>query len=84
MSTFSLVSQSLRTGEPIHTALPQNLLDRLLYHHTAVYLDPNTEGIIKVDEIKALDYLYYAAAVIAVFQLMEVSSEVICTPGLPN
>ena len=34
MSVFSLVSQSLRTGEPLHQILPTSLLDRMLYHQT--------------------------------------------------
>ena len=73
---FSVVSQSLRTGEPIHTTLPPNLLDRLLYHHTAVHdtSESTSEGLLLVDEVQALDHLYYAPAVIAVFQLMEVCS----------
>ena len=33
MSVFTAVSQSLRSGEPIHQILPASLLDRLLYHH---------------------------------------------------
>ncbi|KAI0041578.1 hypothetical protein FA95DRAFT_677065 [Auriscalpium vulgare] len=75
LSVFSLVAQALRTGEPIHTALPQNLMDRLLYHYTAVYLNPRHDGLIRIDEIESLDYLYYAAAVIAVLQLMEILDE---------
>lgn len=34
MSIFALVSQSLRTGEPLHQILPSSLLDRMLYHQT--------------------------------------------------
>ena len=32
MTTFALVSQSLRTAEPLHQILPTSLLDRLLHH----------------------------------------------------
>ncbi|KAI5116968.1 hypothetical protein M0805_002170 [Coniferiporia weirii] len=32
-SVFTLVSQSLRTGEPLHQAIPSSLRDRLFYHH---------------------------------------------------
>ncbi|KAK7451262.1 hypothetical protein VKT23_012602 [Stygiomarasmius scandens] len=32
MAVFSLVSQSLRTAEPLHTVLPQSLVGRLMYH----------------------------------------------------
>jgi len=34
MSIFALVSQSLRTGEPLHQILPSSLLDRMLYHQS--------------------------------------------------
>ncbi|THU86398.1 hypothetical protein K435DRAFT_822159 [Dendrothele bispora CBS 962.96] len=32
MAVFSLISQSLRTAEPLHTVLPQSLIGRLMYH----------------------------------------------------
>ena len=32
VSMFFLVSQSLRTGEPLHSAQYKNLTDRLHYH----------------------------------------------------
>ncbi|KAI0055431.1 hypothetical protein BV25DRAFT_1833168 [Artomyces pyxidatus] len=77
LSVFSLVSQSLRTGEPMHVVLPQNLLDRLLYHHTAVFFIPDSEpqGLINLEEIQSFDYLFYASAVISVVQLMELLDE---------
>lgn len=88
LTTFSLVSQSLRTGEPIHTVLPQNILERLVYHYTPVYLsaihsggknagegvNPPRGGIRQIDSsvFKSLDYMYYSAAIVAVFQILEV------------
>ncbi|KAA1472661.1 hypothetical protein DENSPDRAFT_872334 [Dentipellis sp. KUC8613] len=72
LAMFSLVSQSLRNGEPMHTVLPQNLLDRLFYHHSPVYLrpDPDTMGVIDTADMESLEHMYYSTAVIAVFQLM--------------
>ncbi|KAI0300497.1 hypothetical protein B0F90DRAFT_1723438 [Multifurca ochricompacta] len=77
LSVFSIVAQSLRTGEPMHTVLPQNLLDRLLYHDAAAYaiaptLDVNMNHI---QELRSLDYLFYATAVIGVLQLIELLDE---------
>lgn len=89
LTTFSLVSQSLRTGEPVHTVLPHNLLERLVYHYTPVYLSAvgpgggknNGEGgnqqgkrMTRVDSsvFKSLDYMFYSAAIVAVFQILEV------------
>ncbi|KAJ7784920.1 hypothetical protein DFH07DRAFT_763532 [Mycena maculata] len=34
MAIFSLISQSLRTGEPMHQVLPTSLLDRLFYQQS--------------------------------------------------
>ena len=34
MSVFALVSQALRTGEPLHQILPSSLTERMLYHQT--------------------------------------------------
>ncbi|KAL5483606.1 hypothetical protein ACEPAI_8838 [Sanghuangporus weigelae] len=34
MSVFTVISQALRTGEPLHQIMPSSLLDRLLYHHS--------------------------------------------------
>jgi hypothetical protein len=77
LSVFSLVTQSLRTGEPMHSVLPQSLLDRLLYHDAAVYSNPPTmeHGIDHVRELRSLNYLFFATAVIAVLQLIELLDE---------
>ncbi|KAI9512000.1 hypothetical protein F5148DRAFT_157072 [Russula earlei] len=71
LSVFSLVSQSLRTGEPMHTVLPQSLLDRLLYHDTAAYATPPTVSDEIVRELRSPNYLFYATAVISVLQITE-------------
>ncbi|KAH9042560.1 hypothetical protein EDB85DRAFT_1915639 [Lactarius pseudohatsudake] len=77
LSVFSLVAQSLRIGEPMHSVLPQSLLDRLLYHDAAAYSNtPAMEhGIDHIRELRSLNYLFFATAVIAVLQLTELLDE---------
>ena len=72
LSVFSLVAQSLRTGEPMHVVLPQSLLDRLLYHDIVVQATTQTGGIDHLQELRSLNYLFYATAVIGVLQIIEV------------
>jgi hypothetical protein len=72
LSVFSLVAQSLRTGEPMHIVLPQSLLDRLLYHDIVVQATSQTGGIDHLQELRSLNYLFYATAVIGVLQIIEV------------
>ena len=62
MSIFALVSQSLRTGEPIHQILPTSLLDRLLYHSSHQQLSEREEvHRLKVAEkLASLDFSYFA------------------------
>lgn len=75
VSVFSSVSHSLRTGEPMHTVLPQTLLDRmLLHHHFGVVATPELDGnsVIGPDEAQSLDHMFYTSAVVAVYQLMQV------------
>ena len=56
----------------MHVVLPQNLLDRLLYHDVAAYgIQPNT-SIDHIRELRSPDYLFYATSVISVFQIAEV------------
>lgn len=76
MSMFALVSQSLRTGEPMHQVLPTTLIDRLFYHKHQVNEEKTaTEDriAINVAQIQSLDYMYYAAGVVAVYQLLQAS-----------
>ena len=65
---------SLRIGEPMHTVLPQSLLDRLLYHDVAAYSTPMpmTAGVDHRRELRSLNYLFYATAVIDVLHISEV------------
>ena len=75
VSVFSTVSHSLRTGEPMHTIIPQTLLDRLLlHHHIGVVSTPDLDGprVIGPDETQSLDHMFYTSAVVAVYQLMQV------------
>ncbi|KAN0131986.1 Protein of unknown function (DUF2422) domain containing protein [Lactarius tabidus] len=80
VSVFSSVSHSLRTGEPMHTVLPQTLLDRLVLHHQiGAVATPEFEGhghrVIGPDETQSLDHMFYTSAVVAVYQLMECLDE---------
>ncbi|KAJ7513178.1 hypothetical protein B0H11DRAFT_2303465 [Mycena galericulata] len=73
MAVFSLISQALRTGEPLHQVLPQNLLDRLFYHHSHTQaLTPSlgTAKRIDVEALKSPTYMQYATGMIAVYQLL--------------
>jgi hypothetical protein len=78
VSVFSSVSQSLRTGEPLHTVLPQTLLDRLLIHHqlgefaTLATPDLDSRSEIGPDEMQSINHMFYTSAVVAVYQLMQV------------
>ena len=58
----------------MHSVLPQSLLDRFLYHDAAAYSHPPTieRGIDHIRELRSLNYLFFATAVIAVLQLTEV------------
>jgi hypothetical protein len=56
----------------MHIVLPQSLLDRLLYHDMVVQGTLQTRGIDHVHELRSLDYLFYASAVIGVLQVIEV------------
>jgi hypothetical protein len=69
------VSQSLHTGIPIHNVLPETLLDRLLLHHQLAFTEtPDIDGHddIGPDEMQSLEHMFYASAVIAVYQLIRV------------
>ncbi|KAI9512001.1 hypothetical protein F5148DRAFT_1280228 [Russula earlei] len=77
VSVFTSVSQSLKTGEPMHTILPQTLLDRLLLHHrvevSVTELDGGNE--IGPEEMQSIDHMFYTSAVVAVYQLMQCLDE---------
>jgi len=73
VSIFSLVSQSLRTGEPMHQVLPSSLVERLFYHHRGGNNGDHAsdkERHIDIDQVQSLDYMYYANGLVAVYQLL--------------
>lgn len=83
MTVFSLISQSLRTAEPLHQALPQSLVGRLMYHHynhnlhKASPVRPSissrqSKEELSVETISSLDYMYYATGIVAVFLVLRV------------
>ncbi len=76
LSTFTLVSQSLRTGEPMHQILPSTLLDRLLYHKTKrnTRADKLINQTSTADRVRSIDFMYYSAGICAVSQIIWVSS----------
>ncbi|THH07358.1 hypothetical protein EW145_g3442 [Phellinidium pouzarii] len=74
ISTFALVSHSLRTAEPMHQILPTSLLDRLLYHHdhdTLAHADNEEEKTCYVERISSLDFMYFSTGVAAVSQAIQ-------------
>ena len=79
MGTFSLVAQTLRTGEPIPQAFHQNLLDRLHYDGTVgrqtFQTDADTNESLRalhLEQVSKYEYLFYATSICAVFQVIEV------------
>ncbi|KAG7440200.1 uncharacterized protein BT62DRAFT_1012986 [Guyanagaster necrorhizus] len=66
MGLFSLVSQSLRTAEPMHQVLPETLLEKLFYHQSNYAIRDS----LTLESATSLDYMYYAAGVVAVYQLL--------------
>ncbi|GBE84358.1 hypothetical protein BKA93DRAFT_807068 [Sparassis latifolia] len=73
LSTFMLVSQSLRTGEPLHQAQYQNLLDRVHYHGDMSHPTFDNEDVKAAERLQSItsyEYIYYATAIVSVFQLL--------------
>ncbi|PCH37055.1 hypothetical protein WOLCODRAFT_140699 [Wolfiporia cocos MD-104 SS10] len=77
MSAFLLISQSLRTGEPLHQTQYQNLVDRVFYHGDAdlpsLKLDEELRDSMRIEQLESVssyEYMFYASAVVAVFQLL--------------
>ncbi|KAK0199602.1 hypothetical protein DFS33DRAFT_1267811 [Desarmillaria ectypa] len=66
MGLFSLVSQSLRTAEPMHQVLPETLLEKLFYHQS----NYASRDSLTPEYATSVDYMYYAAGVVAVYQLL--------------
>ena len=85
MATFSIVSQALRTGEPIPQAFNTNLFERLHYHgdvghYSYVAKDDVTHDDVHrrhLDSIKKYEFLFYATAISSVFQLLDVSIDIL-------
>lgn len=74
MSIFGLVSNSLRTGEPMHQVLPQTLLERLFYHRHTTLLSPNSDkkDFVDLEEMQSVDYMFYCTGLVAVYHLLRV------------
>ncbi|KAJ7719305.1 hypothetical protein B0H16DRAFT_1897243 [Mycena metata] len=73
MAAFSLISQSLRNGEPLHHVLPHSLLDRLFYHghtHNGTAIPPVRERWMDVEALKSPSYMYYSSGMVAIYQLL--------------
>ncbi len=74
MSVFSLVSRSLRTGEPLQETLPKNLVERLFHHSRRNGSDDSEDlGESFWEELSSVEYLNYAAGVTAVFMIVLVT-----------
>ncbi|EGN94526.1 hypothetical protein SERLA73DRAFT_188476 [Serpula lacrymans var. lacrymans S7.3] len=71
LTKFTVVSQSLRTGEAMHQVLPRSLLDRLFYHNRIANIAHVAgEDSVDVEALRSLDYVYYASGIVAVSQLL--------------
>ncbi|KAI0070747.1 hypothetical protein K474DRAFT_1631398 [Panus rudis PR-1116 ss-1] len=78
VSAFAVVSQALRTGEPLHEATRQNLVERLHYHGDVAehaleeHADLNQDHVAHpIESISDYDYMFYASAIVAVFQVLD-------------
>ncbi|TFY63497.1 hypothetical protein EVJ58_g3215 [Rhodofomes roseus] len=78
MSAFLLVSQSLRTGEPLHQAQSEDLIERAFYHSTSPTTMPGLDAealrdsrLKRLQSITTYEYMFYASGVVAVFRMLE-------------
>ncbi|KAH8103409.1 hypothetical protein BXZ70DRAFT_728472 [Cristinia sonorae] len=82
VSSFSTIAQALRSGEPLSQTFHQNLLDRLFYHGVmhattskAIREGPQSLSAQGTEDptesIMDYEFMFYASAVVAVFQLVE-------------
>ncbi|THH31626.1 hypothetical protein EUX98_g2549 [Antrodiella citrinella] len=82
VASFSIIAQALRSGEPLSATFHQNLLDRLFYHsvmHTTtskvLQEGPSTASATGTEDpyesVTSYEFMFYASAVVAVFQLIE-------------
>ncbi|KAF8921505.1 hypothetical protein CPB85DRAFT_1210427 [Mucidula mucida] len=67
MGLFTVISQSLRTAEPLHEVLPETLLEKLFYHQQHYVTRSNT---LTIEHVQSVNYMYYASGVVAVYQLL--------------
>ncbi|KAI0826576.1 hypothetical protein BC628DRAFT_1419081 [Trametes gibbosa] len=74
MSMFFLISQSLRTGEPLHQAQYRNLADRLHYHGGLAASGTGSDGAARKTHLRqslmSYEYMFYATAVVGVLQVV--------------
>lgn len=88
IQTFALVSQALRTGEPLPQAVHQNLLDRFHYHGRVgrqTHANANANGNggtpgkgdgthqLHLEYVSQYEHMFYATAICAIFEVLEVS-----------
>jgi len=78
MSAFLLVSQSLRTGEPLHQAQSEDLIERAFYHSTSPTTMPGLDAealrdshLKRLQSVTTYEYMFYASGVVAVFRMLE-------------
>ncbi|TFK82815.1 hypothetical protein K466DRAFT_666286 [Polyporus arcularius HHB13444] len=83
VSMFFVLSQSLRTGEPLHAAQCKNLADRLQYHSGYAFV--SNSGAVSASHsnsrkalrqsIGSYEYMFYATAVVAVLNMASTLNE---------
>ncbi|KAL5519292.1 hypothetical protein ACEPAH_975 [Sanghuangporus vaninii] len=80
MSIFALVSQSLRTGAPMHQILPTTLMERLLYHSTHDSLSrrdqERLEDTTYLERVSSFEFVFFSTGVTAVSQVIESLDEI--------
>jgi hypothetical protein len=76
VAVLSLISQSLRTAEPMHQVLPRSLLERLLIHSRTTEgtaaTDTDQVNVIDFKEVQSVNYMYYASGLVAVYEVVRV------------
>lgn len=77
-STFALVSQSLRTGEPIPQILPTTLLERLFYHFEHDTMKGSEGDRLQgshVDRLSSIEFLFFATGITSMSQVIRVRDQ---------
>ena len=61
----------------MHQALPFPLLERLFYHHRSAHAVPYAQEAhtdeFDIEEIKSINYMFYATGLVAMYKLLMVS-----------